>query len=173
MVELILNFILKIVVLGLGYYLVHSIFSKNTKDFHCSIDQNGFKVDSTFYEEQVSSLSIVSSLCKESRRSGSNREQHRRNTVLFSCINTNKIHVLYKFNSRWTKHYVQIYCYKPIKITIYTMHYKQILHYGCSLLKGWVVCGDCSLCFLHIILHFYIRLHSNKEWSAVLLVICC
>lgn len=29
----------------------HLIFSKNTKDFHCSIDQNGFEVDSTFYEE--------------------------------------------------------------------------------------------------------------------------
>lgn len=51
MVETLLNFVLKIVMLGLGYYLVHSIFSENTKDFHCSVDQNGLKVDSTFYEK--------------------------------------------------------------------------------------------------------------------------
>ena len=49
--EIVLNFVLKLVVLGLGFYLVHSIFSKNTKEFHCSVDQNGFKFDSTFYEE--------------------------------------------------------------------------------------------------------------------------
>lgn len=51
MLELILEFILNLVVLGLGYYLVHSIFSKNTKDFHCSVDQNGLEVNSTFYEK--------------------------------------------------------------------------------------------------------------------------
>ena len=51
MVELILNFILNFGVLGLGYYLVHSIFSKNTKDFNCSVDQNGFEINSIFYEK--------------------------------------------------------------------------------------------------------------------------
>lgn len=51
MVELILTYILKFVMLGLGYYLVHNIFSKNTKDFHCSVDQNGLRIDSSFYEK--------------------------------------------------------------------------------------------------------------------------
>lgn len=51
MVELILEFILKFAILGLGYYLVHNIFSKNTKDFHCSVGQNGLNIDSSFYEE--------------------------------------------------------------------------------------------------------------------------
>ena len=49
--EIIFDFILKLVVLGLGYYLVHNIFSKNTKEFHCSADQSGLKIDSAFYEE--------------------------------------------------------------------------------------------------------------------------
>ena len=51
MVELVLNFVLKLVALGLIGYLVHSIFSKNTKEFHCSVDQNGFEFNSTFYEK--------------------------------------------------------------------------------------------------------------------------
>ena len=51
MVELILTFILKIVVLGLVYYLVHNIFSKKTKDFHVYIDQNGLRIDSSYYDE--------------------------------------------------------------------------------------------------------------------------
>lgn len=49
--ELILDFILKLVLLGLGYYLVHSIFPKKTKGFHCSVDQNGLNFDSSFYKE--------------------------------------------------------------------------------------------------------------------------
>lgn len=51
MVELVLNFVLKFEILGLGYYLVYNIFSKQTKDFHCSVDQNGVKIDSSFYEK--------------------------------------------------------------------------------------------------------------------------
>ena len=58
MVELVLTFILKLVGLGLGYYLVHSIFSKKTKDFHLSANQCGIEVDSSFYKEQVSSILI-------------------------------------------------------------------------------------------------------------------
>lgn len=50
MVELVLNFMLKFAILRLGYYLVHNIFSENTKDFHCSVDQNGLEIDSSFYE---------------------------------------------------------------------------------------------------------------------------
>lgn len=75
MLELILEFILNLVVLGLGYYLVHSIFSKNTKDFHCSVDQNRLNFDSLFYKEQVFSSSIVSLLCKKvgKRRNTSGR----------------------------------------------------------------------------------------------------
>lgn len=49
--EIILTFILKLVMLGLGYYLVHNVFAKNTKEFHCSVDQNGFKFYSTFYKK--------------------------------------------------------------------------------------------------------------------------
>ena len=49
--EIILDFILKLVGLGFAYYLVHNIFAKNTKEFHCTVDQNGMKFDSTFYEE--------------------------------------------------------------------------------------------------------------------------
>lgn len=49
--ETILDFILNFGVLGLGYYLVHNIFSKNTKDFHCNVDQNGIEINSTFYEK--------------------------------------------------------------------------------------------------------------------------
>ncbi len=51
MVELILNFSLKLVELGLCYYLVHSVFSKKTKDVHCSVGQNGLNFDSSFYKE--------------------------------------------------------------------------------------------------------------------------
>ena len=51
MVELVLSYALKFVGLGVICYLVHNIFSKNTKDFDCSIDQNGIKIRSTFYEE--------------------------------------------------------------------------------------------------------------------------
>lgn len=51
MVELVLTFILKAIELGLGYYLVHSIFSKKTKDFHLSANQCGIEVDSSFYKE--------------------------------------------------------------------------------------------------------------------------
>lgn len=51
MVELVLTFVLKLVGLGLGYYLVHSIFSKKTKDFHLSANQCGIEVDSSFYKE--------------------------------------------------------------------------------------------------------------------------
>ena len=58
MVELVLTFILKLVGLGLGYYLVHSIFSKKTKDFHLSANQCGIEVDSSFYKEYVSSILI-------------------------------------------------------------------------------------------------------------------
>ena len=54
-VTVICDLILKLAVLGGLVYLVHNIFSKNTKDFHCSVDQNGLKVDSTFYEEYNSS----------------------------------------------------------------------------------------------------------------------
>lgn len=52
MVELILNYIMKFVLFGLGYYLVHSIFSKKTKNFRLSVDQNGLEIESSFYEEQ-------------------------------------------------------------------------------------------------------------------------
>lgn len=51
MVELILNFILKFVVIGLGYYLVHSMFSKRMKNFHLSVDQNGIRIESSFYKD--------------------------------------------------------------------------------------------------------------------------
>lgn len=49
--EIVLDFILKLAVIGLGYYLVHNVFDKSTKEFHCSVDQNGVEIDSTFYEE--------------------------------------------------------------------------------------------------------------------------
>ena len=58
MVELVLTFVLKLVGLGLGYYLVHSVFSKKTKDFHLSANQCGIEVDSSFYKEQDSSFLI-------------------------------------------------------------------------------------------------------------------
>lgn len=51
MVELVLSYALKFVGLGVVCYLVHNIFSKNTKDFDCSIDQNGIKIRNTFYKE--------------------------------------------------------------------------------------------------------------------------
>lgn len=51
MVELVLTFVLKFIELGLGYYLVHSIFSKKTKDFHLSANQCGIEVGSSFYKE--------------------------------------------------------------------------------------------------------------------------
>jgi hypothetical protein len=51
MEEQLLEFIVKLVEIGLGYYLVHNVFSKRTKDFHASVDQNGVKVDSSFYKE--------------------------------------------------------------------------------------------------------------------------
>lgn len=51
MVELVLDFILKLVELGLGFYLIHKIFSKKNKDIHFSADQNGVKVDGSFYKE--------------------------------------------------------------------------------------------------------------------------
>lgn len=51
MVELILNFILKFVVLGLCFYVVYKAFSKKTKNFHISINHNGVEVDSTYYKE--------------------------------------------------------------------------------------------------------------------------
>ena len=51
MVELMLAYGLKFGELGLGFYLVHKIFSKKTKDFHISADQSGIEVDSSFYEE--------------------------------------------------------------------------------------------------------------------------
>ena len=51
MVELILNYIMKFVLFGLGYFLVHSIFSKKTKNFRLSVDQNGLEIESSFYEE--------------------------------------------------------------------------------------------------------------------------
>ena len=51
MVELVLNFILKLVGLGLGYYVVYNISSKKAKDFHMTVNHNGLEIDSTFYEE--------------------------------------------------------------------------------------------------------------------------
>jgi hypothetical protein len=51
MVELILNYIMKFVLFGLVHYLVHSIFSKKTKNFRLSVDWNGLKIESSFYEE--------------------------------------------------------------------------------------------------------------------------
>ena len=51
MVELILNFVLKLVVLGLGFYVVNKVCSKKTEKFHMTINHNGFEVDSSFYEE--------------------------------------------------------------------------------------------------------------------------
>lgn len=51
MIELVLAFILKLVRIGLGYYLIHSISSQKTKDFHLSVNQCGFEVGSSFYKE--------------------------------------------------------------------------------------------------------------------------
>ena len=51
MVELILDFILKLVELGLCFYVVRKAFSKKTKNFHFSVNHNGVDIDSTFYEE--------------------------------------------------------------------------------------------------------------------------
>lgn len=48
--EIALNFILKLGLLGLGYYLVHSVFAKNTKEVHFSVDQNGIKFFSKFFK---------------------------------------------------------------------------------------------------------------------------
>lgn len=45
------EFILSLVKLGFGFYIVYNIFSKNTKEFHCNIDENGFELDSEFYEK--------------------------------------------------------------------------------------------------------------------------
>lgn len=49
MVELLL--ILIFVVLGVVCYLTHNIFSKNTKEFHITIGQNGIEIHSTFYKK--------------------------------------------------------------------------------------------------------------------------
>lgn len=46
------DFILCLVALGLAFYVVHNIFSKNTKEFHCSIKPDELKFDSTFYEDK-------------------------------------------------------------------------------------------------------------------------
>lgn len=51
MVELILTFVLKLVGLGLGYYMVHRAFSKKTKDFHLSVNQYGIEVNGSFFKE--------------------------------------------------------------------------------------------------------------------------
>lgn len=51
MVETILDVILKLVVLGLGFYVVNRIFSKKTKKFHMTINHDGLEVDSAFYKE--------------------------------------------------------------------------------------------------------------------------
>ena len=59
MVELVLTFVLKLVGLGLGYYLVHSVFSKKTKDFHLSANQCGIEVDSSFYLDNILILNPV------------------------------------------------------------------------------------------------------------------
>ena len=51
MVELMLTYCLKFGELGLGFYLVHKMFSKKTKNFHFSADQSRIEIDSSFYEE--------------------------------------------------------------------------------------------------------------------------
>ncbi len=51
MVETILDFVLKLVVLGLVFYVVNRVFSKKTKNFHMTINHNGLEVDSSFYKE--------------------------------------------------------------------------------------------------------------------------
>lgn len=45
------DFILNLVKLGFGFYIVYNIFSKNTKEFHCTVDKNGFELGSEFYEK--------------------------------------------------------------------------------------------------------------------------
>ena len=39
------------VVLGVVCYLTRNIFSKNTKEFHITIGQNGIEIHSTFYKK--------------------------------------------------------------------------------------------------------------------------
>ena len=51
MLELVLCFILRLVLLGLGYYLVYKIHSKKTKSFHMTVNQNGLEVKSSYYED--------------------------------------------------------------------------------------------------------------------------
>lgn len=51
MVELMLIFFVVLVALEVVCYLSHNIFSKNTKDFHITIGQNGIEIHSTFYKK--------------------------------------------------------------------------------------------------------------------------
>ena len=48
MVELLL--ILIFIELGEVCYMTHNILSKNTKEFHVTIGQNGIEIHSTFYK---------------------------------------------------------------------------------------------------------------------------
>lgn len=50
--EVILDFVLKLALLGFAFYLVNRIFSKNTKELHCKIDLSGFELNSEFYENK-------------------------------------------------------------------------------------------------------------------------
>lgn len=52
------------------------------------------------------------------------------------------------------------------------MHYKQMLHYGRSLLRGWVCLWGLLSVRWHKTLHYYIQSCTYVQ-SAVLLVVCC
>jgi hypothetical protein len=46
-----LDFVLKLVILGFVIILVCITFSKDIKDFHITIDQNGIEINSAYYKE--------------------------------------------------------------------------------------------------------------------------
>ena len=46
-----LDFVLKLVMLGFVIILVYITFSKDIKDFHITIDQNGIEINSAYYKE--------------------------------------------------------------------------------------------------------------------------
>ncbi len=51
MLELILDFILKLVGLGWLFFVVEKVFSRKAKKVHFTINHNGVDFDSSFYEE--------------------------------------------------------------------------------------------------------------------------
>lgn len=60
---------------------------------------------------------------------------------------TSLLYVKILIFTRQSKHYDRTYCRKSKQQ--YALCIIRQMTYGCNLLKGWVVCGDCSLIIYH------------------------